>query len=234
MCDAKCGSFFLPDAPSPARIPSRRTFTRPLCLRAFVRERRFIRRKEPFETASQKALIREEPFVRRHGESVPRSQTQSHVRSIYREGVRHFVPFRAVPAVRVPARYVRAPGRYVRVLPRYVRVVPMYARPSAMYERMPPTYARHPARYERVPPTYSRQPGKYERTPPTLERGPPMVKRGAPRRLRKVGSPDKSGSNLRRVGQGPLCKATRPVRFGVCSACRVAIPNGRDGILSQA
>ena len=151
-------------------------------------------RREPFETASQNGVIREDPFVGRHGKSVPRLQTAARLRALYREEVRHFVPLRAVPAVRAPARYVRAPARYVRVLPKYVRVVPMYARPSARYERIPPTYARHPARYEMVPltyerhlatyqrmiPTYERQPGRQEKHPATVENGRPTGKKHAP------------------------------------------------------
>ena len=128
---------------------------------------------------SQKAVIREVPFVRRHGECVPSSQTQSHVPALYRVGVRHFVLFRAVTTKKVPRQYSK-------VSPNYKKVAPKYAKHPPKYAKMPPKYAKHPARYERMPPAYSRQPGKYERTPPTLERGPPMVKRVAPRRLRKV------------------------------------------------
>ena len=118
---------------------------------------------------------------------MPRSQTQAHVRPLYREGVRHFVPHRAVTTKKVPRQYEKAPRQYEKVspkyskgVPKYAKMLPKYAKHSPKYAKTPPKYAKHPAKYERVPPGYSRQSGKYERTPPTLEKGPPMVKRGAP------------------------------------------------------
>ncbi len=102
---------------------------------------------------SQKDVIREEPFLGRHGKSVPRFQTQSHVRPLFREGVRHFVPFRAVTTKKVARQYEKVPRQYANVSPKYEKVVPKYANHPPKYAKVPPKYAKHPAKYERVPPT---------------------------------------------------------------------------------
>ncbi len=171
---------------APLRFGTGRPLARPLCLRAVVWEPLFAVREGDFETASQKGVIREEPFVGRHGKSVTRFQTQEHVRALYREEVRPFVSFRAVTAVRVPPTYVRASPTYVRVPPTYARHAPIYVRTPPTSVRRTPIYARNPAIYVRTPANHARESGRCKRPAPIVKRGWPTGKRCAAVEERKV------------------------------------------------